>query len=195
MTKKIEKFRDGVFALYTRRFGTVAEFMIEKMYDFEEPKNQYHDRYDRINNKRIEIKFATALISNKSKITFKNIIEQIFNASMEKRALESIDIKTQIFDANIQQIKADCFDILYYGLFFTDKVIILKASSDEVLRMPGYSNKQHKNNEGEGQFHIKPDNIDYHIKNYFEKEITYEELYTLFGGKIRQKRKKDEQDD
>ena len=29
----IEEFRDGIFALRTRRFGTVAEIMVKRLYD------------------------------------------------------------------------------------------------------------------------------------------------------------------
>ena len=32
----IEEFRDGIFALRTRRFGTVAEIMIKRLYDLDE---------------------------------------------------------------------------------------------------------------------------------------------------------------
>ena len=31
MTNEIKEFRDGIFALRTRRFGTVAELMIEAL--------------------------------------------------------------------------------------------------------------------------------------------------------------------
>lgn len=34
MTNEIREFRDGIFALRTRRFGTVAELMIEALYNF-----------------------------------------------------------------------------------------------------------------------------------------------------------------
>lgn len=34
MNSEIREFRDGIFALRTRRFGTVAELMIEALYNF-----------------------------------------------------------------------------------------------------------------------------------------------------------------
>lgn len=34
MNDEIKEFRDGIFALRTRRFGTVAELMIEALYSF-----------------------------------------------------------------------------------------------------------------------------------------------------------------
>ena len=40
MTNEIKEFRDGIFALRTRRFGTVAELMIEALYNFTEAQRR-----------------------------------------------------------------------------------------------------------------------------------------------------------
>ena len=53
MTEEIKEFRDGIFALRTRRFGTIAELMIEALYKFTKSHNQFHDRYDETKHKRI----------------------------------------------------------------------------------------------------------------------------------------------
>ena len=53
MTDEIKEFRDGIFALRTRRFGTIAELMIEALYKFTKSHNQFHDRYDETKHKRI----------------------------------------------------------------------------------------------------------------------------------------------
>ena len=120
----ISEFRDGIFALRTRRFGTVAEIMIAKMFNL--------------------------LESNKYRC-----------------------------DCNIQQVKRKEFDILYYGLFFADKIEIFKMNTSDVFDCPGYSDKQHRGNEGEGQFHLNQDNLDYHRAHYYVASLTYEELYNL----------------
>lgn len=41
---EVLEFRDGIFALRTRRFGTVAEIMIKKLYDFEESGSLAFDK-------------------------------------------------------------------------------------------------------------------------------------------------------
>ena len=51
---------------------------------------------------------------------------------------------------------------------------------EQVLLCPGYSNKQHRGNEGEGQFHINQGTIQFHKNHYFKKCLSYEELYELF---------------
>ncbi|NMA82414.1 MAG: hypothetical protein GX962_00935, partial [Epulopiscium sp.] len=45
----------------------------------------------------------------------------------------------------------------------------------------GYSDFQHKGNEGEGQFHLNQDTINYHFDHHFKQWLTYEELYELFS--------------
>ena len=58
-------------------------------------------------------------------------------------------------------------------IFFRPKVL-LKGTCQ------GYSNKQHRGNEGEGQFHLNQDNLTFHREKYLQKTMTYEELYELF---------------
>ena len=54
-------------------------------------------------------------------------------------------------------------------------------SNDEVVNCIGYSDFQHKGNEGEGQFHLNPDTIGFHFINHFLQWLTYEELYERFS--------------
>jgi len=180
MDNNITEFRDGIFALRTRRFGVVAELMIEALYKFNQSKTQFHDRYDSVNGSRVEIKFSTVMKANDAPITARNIIDQCKKANLGNRAMNSTDIHNFEFDCNIQQIKRVEFDVLYYGLFFADSIAIFKISSEEILSIPGYSDFQHKGNIGEGQFHINQDNIKYHLKNRLIQWLDYGELYRLF---------------
>lgn len=180
VNEKIKEFRDGIFALRTRRFGTVAELMIESLYSYHQSQNQFHDRYDAVTDSRIEIKFSTVMKENETRISAQNLIDQCIKANVGNRAMNSKDIHTYRFDCNIQQVKRAEFDVLYYGLFFADKIAIFKMTSNEVLKCPGYSDFQHKGNEGEGQFHLNQGNIDWHFQNKFIQWLNYEELFNLF---------------
>lgn len=177
------EFRDGIFALRTRRFGSIAEIMIKKLYDLEDSGKLEYDKFDKNQNKRIEIKFSTVMKANDEKINEFNVIEQCLKANLANRAMKFADINTYDFDCNIQQIKCVEFDILYYGLFFADKILVFKMTSDEVLHCQGYCNKQHRNNEGEGQFHINNDTLPYHMRNFYISEMSYKELYDVLSSK------------
>ncbi|HOJ80686.1 MAG TPA: hypothetical protein PLG72_07535 [Clostridiales bacterium] len=181
MDAELKEFRDGIFALRTRRFGTVAELMIEALFRFRRSRNQFHDRYDAVEGKRIEIKFSTVMKENDARISRENLIEQCRNANVGNRALNSADIYRYPFDCNIQQVKRAEFDVLYYGLFFADRIAIFRMTCDDVLSCPGYSDFQHKGNEGEGQFHLNQKTIGWHMENKFVQWLTYEELYNIFS--------------
>ncbi|NMA83623.1 MAG: hypothetical protein GX962_07150, partial [Epulopiscium sp.] len=129
----IQQFKDGIFALRTRRFGTVAELMIRKLYNKSNAQNQFHDLYDDVNDKRVEVKFSTVMKKNREVINEFNLIQQCLEANLANRAMKSKEIGIYPFDCNIQQVKRREFDILYYGLFFADKIAIFSMESSEIL--------------------------------------------------------------
>lgn len=180
MKKEVGKFRDGIFDLRTRRFGKLAEIMIKIHDSLSDPVNNFHDLYDEKSDKRIEVKFSTAQKAHQIPINPGNIIESVYNATNEERMMKSDEWQKYPFDSNIQQVKPDEFDVLYYGLFFTDKVMIFKLTPEDLDKEVRYSNRQHKGNVGEGQFHLNQDTYQYHLGNFFEAEYTYSELFELF---------------
>ncbi|MBQ2643117.1 MAG: hypothetical protein IJF94_04875 [Eubacterium sp.] len=176
---EIEKFRDGILMMNTRRFGNVAEIMIEKLYNLEGSDNLAFDKRDTNTNDRVEVKFSRTQEKNNDTININNVIEQIGKANVLDRMIKSTEAEVVEFDCNIQQIKCEEFDVLYYGLFFADIIEIYKMTSHDIPNCQGYSNKQHRNNEGEGQFHINNTSIKYHRENFFERFLNYSELFEL----------------
>lgn len=177
----LKTFKEGIFALRTRRFGTVAEIMIAELLNMEQSGSLAFDLKDKETNEKVEVKFSTVMKENDAKISSKNVIEQCMKANLGNRMMKSTEVGIEDFDCNIQQIKRTEFDVLYYGLFFEDKIAIFKMSSSDILSCEGYSDFQHRGNEGEGQFHINNNTYDYHMKNWFVRWLTYEELYDLFS--------------
>ena len=175
-------FRDGIFALNTRRFGSVAEIMIKKLFILEPSENNTYDLYDASKELRVEVKFSRATKNNNEIIQDANVIEQCLQASdLRNRSLTSNEVHLFNFDSNIQQVKTRYFDFLYYGLFFIDCIEIYGVTSEIVhTSLPGYSDRQHAGNLGEGQFHINNNSIDFHRQNCLIKVLTYKELFNLF---------------
>lgn len=179
-TELVRGFRDGVFSLHTRRFGTVAELIVCEKYNMSnDTDSQHHDAVDK-DGKRVEIKFSRVLKANGGSITKSNILSKTVDSSTYERAVKYEDVNSFDFDCNIQQVKRTEFDVLYYGLFFADKLAVFSLDSSEVLQVPGYSDFQHKGNEGEGQFHLNGKSIDYHLKNNLKDILSYEEIYDMF---------------
>ena len=178
------KLKDTIFALKTRRFGTFAEIMAKKLHekvlsfpegsvDFSSKLN--YDLYDTEVNRRIECKFSRVQKKATIAITEATLLEAL--QSNADRNVNWEDRATTSWDCNIQQIKKKEFDSLMYGLFFNDIILFFTCCSEEIGEtFSGYSNKQHRGNEGEGQFHITNKNLQEHIDWHLIKKITYEEL-------------------
>jgi len=158
------------------RFG---EYMITKIIsNLYKPDNTSYDKKTQ-DNEKLESKWSRALKQNNKNDFFINLFKNSSNFFVKSNTKEK-------FLCNIQQIKPNCFDILYYGLIFDDKILIFKIESIKLLndiKNIGYSNKQHRGNEGEGQFHINSLNLQYHIDNYLYKTITWDELVNLIKTK------------
>jgi len=171
--------RDGIFALRTRRLGTVAEAMIQRLIKCGRRRSQFHDLYDDAEHRRIEVKFSLVQKKWESPISADTVLVCIEEGTSAKRLVPFASWRTTAFDCNIQQVKRAEFDVLYYGLFFSDCVKIFRINSADIDERIYYSDKQHKGNVGEGQFHIHQDTLQIHLDNHLYQTLTYDELLKL----------------
>lgn len=84
------------------------------------------------------------------------------------------DVKTVLLDENIQiNDKYDAvFNLYENGIAAIEKDTI-----------PNLSTKQHRGNEGEGQFHITNLNVEWHLESeYFLGWLSYRDLYSLLNN-------------
>ena len=170
------ELRDGIVGLNTRQFGRVVELIIKFIYKQKDSKDLAFDLID--GNIKIEVKAARVYRANKLDITIENLYDLIISNSNKNRLIKQSEINSQTFDCNIQQIKVKYFDYLYYVLFFNDIIEIYKIKSNRIVKDKKiqYSDKQHRGNSGEGQFHISNTNYLYHKENYFLSSLKYDEL-------------------
>ena len=174
-----EQLRDGIFALKTRRFGAVSETLVQRLLHLGKAKNLFHDLFDETEKERVEVKFSVVQKKSEIPITEATVLEAIRGATSEERMVKLDDWKHATFDCNIQQVKRNEFDVLYYGLFFADCVVVFRIRSEDFGSKIQYSDCQHKGNVGEGQFHINRRTMQVHLDNYFYKRLTYDELLEL----------------
>ena len=178
-TMNAQMLRDGIFNLQTRRFGTVAEVMIRRLFKLGKSKNQFHDLYDDLANHRVEVKFSTVRKKNNRVITEDSVLKCISDELALNRHVLYSKWRENEFDCNIQQVKRSEFDVLYYGLFFSEAVAIFRIESKDIGSQIYYSDKQHKGNEGEGQFHLNDNTLQIHLDKYLYKLLSYQELLDL----------------
>src|SRR5437867_9799497 len=154
-----EQLRDGIFALRTRRFGSVAECMIKRLLKYSKARSLFHDLYDDARKHRIEVKFSVVQKACETTVTEETVLRCIKEATAAERMVAFTEWSQNEFDCNIQQVKRAEFDVLYYGLFFSDCIKIFRIESKDIKENDKggriyYSDFQHKGNVGEGQFHI-----------------------------------------
>jgi hypothetical protein len=181
--------RDGIFSLFTRRFGSVAECMVKRLEKCGKSRNQFHDLYDDIKNHRFEVKFSVVRKKAETPISEETVLQCIEEATSLKRMVAFEEWQNYQFDCNIQQIKRAEFDVLYYGLFFSECVLIFRIEKTAILENHAgvkihYSDFQHKGNRGEGQFHINQDTLQTHLDDYLYKRLSYDELYKLLCPEV-----------
>jgi hypothetical protein len=185
--KYVEVFVYSLFNLKSRPFGDSAAVLLTELLDEYgyKVKKSNDSSYDRIIDDLFdEIKSSRVWSKNKLNLYDGDIIDNIINHGKEKRIKKS-EILDYEWSCNIQQIKTNCFENLWYCLFYDDKVDIFKIHNSKILTDPiiRYSNKQHRGNEGEGQFHVTNKNITHHLDNYHFKTITYDEIIKIIKNK------------
>lgn len=169
----VKTFRDNLFAMNTRRFGRVAEILVKSLIQAKDGNNIYHDLLDK--DDRIEVKFSRAERKHPTKIEEGNVLEVVMNEGVSARMFYFDEYSEVVFDSNIQQIKPDEFDVLFYGLLFADRISIFVMESRWLKwdASINYSSKQHKGNTGEGQFHLTQKTLPYHLEKYHLLHISY----------------------
>ena len=184
----VDRFREGLLSLNTRQFGNATEIIIQILHSYKESKTLEYDLVDNTNLK-IEVKASKVLKKNSYDMTIENFYSLIMNSSNRDRLIRKKDINKYDFDCNIQQIKILIFDRLIYLLFFYDIIEIFEISSKEIKddKEIFFSNKQHRGNKNEGQFHKNNKTYPHHKKKYFKKSITYNDLVVKLKKKTSNK--------
>lgn len=123
--------------------------MKELVSDLQKPSRKidpnYAGQYDLwLSGIRIEVKAS-------------RVVDAEIDAPLYVKALSSDS--RQSFWMNFQQIKPRCCDVFVWIAVWRDAIKYWIQSSYEVENSPHYSKGQHRGNIGEGQLHIRPDNI------------------------------------
>jgi len=127
--------------------GHLKELVPELVKPSKKRDPDYSGQYDfYLNEKiRIEVKASRAVDFNSRE-------------SLPVKALSSDSEKE--FDMNFQQTKPACCDVFIWVGVWRDVIRYWVLASDEVANNRYFSKGQHRGNVGEGQLHLKHDNID-----------------------------------
>ena len=160
-----------------RSFGeTWAQGHLKELVpDLQKPSKRtdpdYSGQYDLyLEGIRIEVKASRA-------------VDADMDAPLYVKALASDS--TRGFWMNFQQVKPSCCDVFVWIAVWRDVIRYWVLSSHEVETNPHYSRGQHRGNVGEGQLHVRHDNIQ-NFATYEVKSNRLEEaIRTAYDRQVR----------
>ena len=89
-----------------------------------------------------------------------------------------------MYDANVQNVKRDHFDVLIYVLLFADIVKIFWADMGEISqgKFLGWSDKHGRYDAlgKSGQFAVTRSTIEWHLERHLRDTVTYYEVAEAF---------------
>jgi len=125
--------------------GHLSELVPDMQKPSKKLDKKYSGEYDfLLDDIRIEVKASRAVDSDDS-------------GPLYEKALTSDSPKN--FLMNFQQMKPGCCDVFIWIGVWRDKIRYWVLSSKEVSTHQHYQDKHHRGNTGEGQLHVKRDNI------------------------------------
>jgi hypothetical protein len=126
--------------------GHLKELVPELVKPTKRLDRAYSGQYDLLLDGRIRIEVKAS-----------RAVDDSMNAPLYVKALHSSSTKG--FWMNFQQVKPACCDVFVWIAVWRDVIRYWVLSSREVESDPHYSVGQHRGNVGEGQLHVRHDNI------------------------------------
>ncbi len=127
--------------------GHLKEIVPELVKPTKKTDSNYSGQYDFFldNEIRIEVKASRAVDFDSREALYVKAL----SSNSDKR-----------FDMNFQQVKPACADVFVWVAVWRDVIRYWVLASKEVEGSKYYSTGQHRGNTGEGQLHLKDENID-----------------------------------
>lgn len=179
--------RDGLFLAASRTYGEqYIEPFICARYGFRKGDGD-QDAVDP-QGKRYEAKACKVLHASVNRHGTRTLLERIkyeITNVTTNRMVPFAEAKTAKYDANVQNVKRDHFDVLIYVLLFKDFVKIFWADRESIRSgdFRGWSEKhgRYDAHGKSGQFAIKRNTVQWHLDNYLHETVTYEEMAATFA--------------
>ncbi|WP_195218337.1 hypothetical protein [Leuconostoc lactis] len=113
---------------------------------------------------KVEFKATRATFKKKGKDDLSSTVDRAMYIGDE------VDPSAAMFDWNFQQIKPAMADVFVLIAAFVDANKYWVFTNNEIENAPGFSGKQHRGNEGEGQIHFKKTNLNLFDDYIVERE-------------------------
>lgn len=183
-----DRVRDGLFLAASRTYAEqYVEPIIRRKFDLLEPTSADHDAIGP-DGVLYEIKASKVMRRRNNRKGSRTLLGRVLYEVEDtplNRYFDSSDRHFEDYDANIQNVKRDHFDVLIYTLMFKDCLMVFSAPTEDI-KTGTFSKWSDKHGRYDavgksGQFPIDKSNITWHEENYFECSIDYGEVTRLLG--------------
>lgn len=142
----------------------------------DEEANGSFDAYVIDDSHKIKVEFKA------TRATFKKNGKDDLSSTVDRAMYvgDEFDPTQPGFDWNFQQVKPAMADIFVIIAAFVDGNKYWVFTSDEIENAPGFSGKQHRGNEGEGQIHFKKTNIESFNDYIVERDNLVDAIITKY---------------
>lgn len=180
--------RNGLFLAASRTYGEqYVEPFVREWYGLNEATYADHDAVG-TDGTKYEIKSCKVMKSSVNRRGSRTLLQRVLYENdnlSHKRAVPFSDAKTAKYDANVQNVKRDHFDILIYVLLFADCLKIFWANAEDIKvgQFRGWSDRHGRYDQPgkSGQFNVTKSTIEWHIENHLKETISYEDLANTFS--------------
>jgi hypothetical protein len=179
-----DTLRNNIIHADSKTFGSMVEIIVGSIKKLMQADNNSHDRFCPEMNQRIEVKAIRAFSKSRNKDT--NIAEWMLQENPIKKLVTDNDKQKEKWEGGICQIKTDCFDILFYAVFFHDKAYVFSINPKNLLAYAKYSKKQHRGGQM-GQFHITNKTLEYHLNHHLYCVLNYDEIVQILQNNLETK--------
>jgi len=180
--------RDGLFRAASRTYAEqYVEPLVRARYELHEPTSNDHDAIS-ADGTTFEIKACKVLKTSTNRAGKRSLLERVLyeNSNAPTQRLVPFQSRDKVdFDANVQNVKRDHFDMLLYVLLFEDTIKVFEAESEQIATgiFRGWSDKHGRYDAlgKSGQFSVNRRTIEWHLQTTLKDSLTYNDAVDIFA--------------
>lgn len=170
-------FKNGIVSLGNKHFGLINETLVKSLFDLQDSGHKHFDLKD--GQLRIEVKFSRA--KRKERVGSGRPLDVIMRPRQDELIYLHEALDGEPFSCNLQHIKPSEFDLLFYGVYFADRVLVFLLTKDDLQDPLLCFGRQSLGNVLERQFRVDNRNLAYHMRNYLLLTLSFSDTFHLFN--------------
>lgn len=179
--------RNSLFMAASRTYAEqYIEPLLRTRYSLSDPDSNDHDAVA-VDGTTFEIKACKVLRTSENRAGSRSLLERVLYELGNQpvhRLVPFSEREAVDYDANVQNVKRDHFDILLYALLFEDSIKIFEVESSQISTgsFLGWSDKHGRYDAlgKSGQFTVNKRTVSWHVRKHLKDTLSYQEVTEIF---------------